>query len=580
MFFPNDWIDELIARSDIVQTIGSYVPLKRAGRNYIGLCPFHNEKTASFNVSPDKQFYHCFGCKASGSIIHFIMGMENLSFPEACEHLARMVNLPLPEQTADPEYQKNKSKKERLALANKEAAKLYHKQLWEHSGKPVLDYFRSRGLTDSVIIKFGLGASSFADIILDTLVPQGFTLEELVEAGLVAQRRGQHSDVFKNRAMFPIVGLYGDVLGFGGRALGEAMPKYLNTSDTLLFNKRKTVYAANLLRKQRELKRVLLVEGYMDVIALDQFNISGAAATLGTALTPEQARLMARYAPEIYICYDGDSAGQKASDRAIAVIEESGANVNARVLQIPDGLDPDEYLRQHGKDAFEKLRPTHNKLYQIQRLKQNYNLEDEYQKTEFDTKSIEILSMIDNVLELNNILEKACGIIGISRELLLEEIHRKKPNMVRGLMEKELKKEKRKLRFEKTGIPEEEKLLLSIMAMRRLPFDSVDESVFRTESARRTYLQLREGKSIAQIIDALDEETVKAVISDSLMRDYSQIAEDALMQMVKDCIRKIKKNELMGRKRDLQERFVSLSEQEQAIALQEIESLNKQIRMI
>lgn len=580
MFFSNDWLDELIARCDIVQMVSSYLPLKRSGRNYLGLCPFHKEKTPSFNVNGEKQFYHCFGCKASGSVIHFVMAMENLSFQEACEYLAKLVNLPLPEQNFDPEYQKRKSLKERIALANKEAAKIYHKQLWEASGKAVLNYFRERGLSDKVIIKFGLGASGFGDVIKDSLLEQGFLEEELIEAGLVINRKGKSVDVFKNRAMFPIVGVYGEVLGFGGRALGDAMPKYLNTSDTPLFNKRKTVYAANLLRKERNLKRILLVEGYMDVIALDQYDIQGAVATLGTALTPEQARLLSRYAREVHICYDGDSAGQNASERAIGIIEEADCKLHPRILQIPDKKDPDEFVRAYGKEAFDQLKPLHSKLFQIERLKTNYQLDDEYQKTEFDSQSARILAQIPSAIELNNILDRACSIIGINKELLLEEIHKLRPEVTKALLDKELRKEKQQQRFsgDKKGIPEEEKIIVSIMAMGRLPFDLVEESIFRNETAKQVYLELKSGKRIPQILDNFDTDSLRAVISDTLMRDYSDHVQEELMKMVQDCMAKMKKNALIERKQYLQANFDAMSETDKEQATQEILQLNKQIR--
>ncbi len=576
MFFPEEWIEELTRRADIVQTIGSYVPLKRAGRNYIGLCPFHNEKTASFNVSPDKQFYHCFGCKASGNVIHFIMGMENLSFPEACTFLAQQHNLPLPEQTADPAYQQRKSKKERILQANKEAAMIYHKLLWEPRGKQVLDYFKSRGLSDAQIIKFGLGATCFHNIVSEQLTAKGFTIEQQHRANLVRIKNGQAYDVFKNRAMFPIIGFYGDVIGFGGRALGDDKPKYLNTSDTLVFNKRKNVYAGNLLRKEKDLQRVLLVEGYMDVIALDQFGVKGAVATLGTALTPEQVQIIARYGREIHVCYDGDEAGKKATDRAVGIIGET-QKISARVLQIPGKQDPDEYVRAYGKEAFEKLKPLHGKLYVLERLKQDFNLEDEFQRTQYHIKSIEVLLSIESNLELNNLLDSACSIIGIPKSLLLSELQTQRPQLKQALADKQIKQVKQEFRNKNKQIPNEELLFLAIMSLNRLPLYDIDVNIFGHALTQRVFALLKQGKSVLQIFNEIENEEEKILLSDTFMKDYSSNSEDELMKIAQDCVRKMKISQYLDRKRILQQEFDQYNEEQQLQAMDELLKIHKQI---
>ena len=246
-----------------------------------------------------KQVYHCFGCKAGGSVIQFVMDIERLTFPEAVEFLANQLHMPLPELQNDPAYEKRRSLKERIYLANKAAARLYHQHLWQEDGADILAYVKKRGLSDAVIRRFGIGAAPARPNIGSTLMSEGFTKEELISAGLMLERDGRVFDMFRNRAMFPIIDAYGNVLGFGGRAIGDVQPKYLNTSDTPAFNKRYNVFAANLLRKARGLKRVILVEGYMDVVSLSQFGVEGVAATLGTALTPEQAKLLSRYAPQV-----------------------------------------------------------------------------------------------------------------------------------------------------------------------------------------------------------------------------------------------------------------------------------------
>ena len=312
--YPASWLDELRSRSDIVQIVSGYVALTKKGRNYWGLCPFHGEKTASFSVDGEHQLYYCFGCKAGGDVIHFIMDMERLTFPEAVEQLADRAHMTLPEMEKDEDYERRRTQRERLLNANREAARFYHETLFTPAGEAALAYLRRRGLSDGVIRKFGLGASPDSwSSLSDRLLEKGWKLDELVLAGLTVKKkkddgRERYFDMFRNRAMFPIINTHGNVIAFGGRTLEKREPKYLNTSDTPVFNKRQGVYAANLLRQQRHLERVILVEGYMDVVSLTQYGVEGVCATLGTALTNEQARLLHRFAPQVYLGYDGDSA--------------------------------------------------------------------------------------------------------------------------------------------------------------------------------------------------------------------------------------------------------------------------------
>ena len=364
MRFPPSWLDELRARADIVQIVGQYVQLKKNGRKYWGLCPFHGEKTASFSVDPEKQLFYCFGCKAGGSVIHFVMEIEHLPFPEAVKHLADQLHMPLPQMEADPDYQRRQTQRERLLACNRDAAHFFYETLFTPAGQPMLDYLKRRGVSDGVIRKFGLGAAPNSwDALTRAMQAKGYTTEELQMAGLIVIKDAEEAtadrparprrafDMFRNRAIFPIIDQYGNVLAFGGRAIENVQPKYLNTSDTPIFNKRLGVYAANLLRKERHLERVVLVEGYMDVVSLTQFGVTGVCATLGTALTSEQAKLLKRFAPMVYLSYDGDSAGQHAILRGLDILEAEG--IPARVLDFPDGLDPDEFIRRDGKEGFD-----------------------------------------------------------------------------------------------------------------------------------------------------------------------------------------------------------------------------------
>ena len=403
--FPASWLDDLRARSDIVQVISGYVALKKSGRKFWGLCPFHGEKTASFSVDAEQQLYYCFGCKDGGNVITFIMEMEHCSFHEAVELLADRAHVPLPEMVNDAEWEQRRTRRERLLQANKEAARFYHEMLFKPEGAGSLQYLRNRGLSDAVIRKFGLGAAPDQwTALTDHLLAAGYTLDELSSVGLTLVKPpkesggpSRHFDMFRNRAIFPIIDMYKNVIAFGGRSLGKELPKYLNTSDTPVFNKRKGVYAANLLRQQRHLDRVVLVEGYMDVISLTQFGVAGVCATLGTALTNEQARLLRRFAPEVWLGYDGDSAGQHAILRGLDILEEEG--IPARVLDFPDGLDPDEFVRRDGAEGFASLPAISAAEYRLRRLKESFDLSDDEGRMNYVRKASYVLAPLDPVGE-------------------------------------------------------------------------------------------------------------------------------------------------------------------------------------
>ena len=418
---PSAWMDELYARTDIVSVVSGYLPLKKDGRRYWGLCPFHNEKTPSFSVNPELNLYYCFGCKAGGNVVQFVMEMERVSFLEAVKLLADRLHMALPEMQDDPDYERRRSQRERLLSANREAARFYHERLWQPEGKQVLDYLHGRGLDDGVIRRFGLGASAEKwDALTEFLEEKGFTREELNLAGLTVVKGDSAYDMFRSRAMFPIIDQYGQVLGFGGRAMTDVKPKYLNTSDTPVFNKRKGVYAINLVRKLRDLKRIILVEGYMDVVAISQAGVRGAVATLGTALTNEQARLLKRYAPEVHLAYDGDEAGQHAIERGLDILEAEG--VPCKVLFFPDGLDPDEFIRQRGLSAFQAIQPMSATAFRMQRLRLQYDLETQEGRTEYAKACAKLLKKVPDPVDLENYLELLSVQTGFSREVLIAQV--------------------------------------------------------------------------------------------------------------------------------------------------------------
>ena len=420
---PQAWLDELRDRADIVQVVSRYVQLNPKGGRYWGLCPFHGEKTPSFSVNPQRQMYYCFGCHAGGSAITFVMEMEHLDFMEAVKLLAEQVHMEVPELTHSREDAESKSRKERLYEANRQCARFFHAQLWKKESAQILEYLHGRELSDSTIRVFGLGATPpQSDGATRAMRELGFTDDELVNAGISVRREGRVYDMFRQRAIFPIIDAQGRVLGFGGRALGDVKPKYLNTGDTPIFNKRLGVFAANLLKKQRGLKRVILTEGYMDVIALVQAGVPGVCATLGTALTLEQARLLKRYAPEIWVSYDGDAAGQHAILRALDIFEEEG--VPARVLDFPGGMDPDEYIKTYGPQSVEQLRPTDATAYRMKQEAANHDLSTEEGRTAYAIACAKYLAKVKEPVELENYVKQLMVSTGFTREVLLAQIGR------------------------------------------------------------------------------------------------------------------------------------------------------------
>ena len=569
--YPPQWLDELRARADIVKIINSYVPLKKNGHRYVGLCPFHNETAPSVSVDEQKQVYHCFGCKAGGSVIQFVMEIERLSFPEAVAFLADQLHMPLPEMQHDPAYEQRRSLKERIYLANKAAARLYHQRLWQADGAPILHYLQKRGLSDAVIRRFGIGAALGGGGIGKALMDQGFTEDELVSAGLMLRREGRAFDMFRNRAMFPIIDAYGNVLGFGGRAMGDAMPKYLNTSDTAAFNKRYTVFAANMLRKSRGLERVILVEGYMDVVALSQFGVEGVAATLGTALTPEQARLLHRYAPEVHIAYDGDRAGQKAILRGLDVLE--GEHVPARVLDFPGGLDPDEFIRREGLDAFQALKPVSGVVYRMLRQKELYDMSTEEGRTEYAKACANILKAVREPVELENHLRRLALETGFSREVLLMQIGVAPPAQHTQAPKREgfTQKAKAVAKVDWTA-----RTLLAVLSTGRLPKGSVSAEEFEDPLLRSLCEALLTGESAASLMERQPDEQGRAVVGDILSIN-TDLDDDGLMKMARDCLKKLRQTRLENELDLIQQSLPSLSEEDRTRETERAYQLTKQL---
>lgn len=425
MSIPEQFIQELKSRTDIADVISGYVQLKKSGRTMMGLCPFHNEKTPSFSVSRENGFFYCFGCGAGGDAITFVRRIENLDYVEAIRLLAARAGMTVPEQGSDDGTGRLRN---RIYEANREAARFYHKQLYAPGGRRALEYLRGRGLTEKTIIHFGLGYSPADRFeLVNYLSSKGFTQAELIQANLANQsRRGGAFDRFSDRVMFPIIDLRGNVIAFGGRIMSDIKPKYLNTSDTLVFNKSRNLFAMQFAKNKAQ-GRLILVEGYMDVIALHQAGFENAVATLGTALTQEQAMMIKRYCDEVIICYDADEAGQKATARAIQILRPTGLRI--KIVTVPSGKDPDEFIKSYGEQGSARFRLLLDKSgndieYRIKKLRSQFNTDITEQRVEFLTRAATLIAAIENPVERDVYMSKLSTELDVEKDALRQLVSR------------------------------------------------------------------------------------------------------------------------------------------------------------
>ncbi len=422
-------MDELLARSDIVSIVSRYVSLARRGGGNVGLCPFHNEKTPSFSVSSDKQFFHCFGCGAGGDVTTFVMRAENLDFPDAVKKLADWAGLQVPESNYGAE---ERDKKKRALDACREAAHHFHSRLKSAEGEAARRYLSERGLSAATVTRFGLGFSDDAwSVMLDSLTDKGYTKSELLDAGLVTTgKNGNIYDRFRNRVMFPIIDVRGTVIGFGGRVMDGGEPKYLNSPESSVFNKRRNLYALNIAKKS-EAEYIILAEGYMDVIALHQAGFDSAVASLGTALTDEQARLISKYKSKVIIAYDSDKAGLAATERAMEVLKRAGISV--RVLRMSGAKDPDEFIKKFGREKFEKLLDGALAAaeYRLGNAKSRHNLDNEDGRIAYLKEAIAHLAALSSAVEREIYAGRIAQETKVSRDAILEEAERERKKLIK-----------------------------------------------------------------------------------------------------------------------------------------------------
>ncbi len=441
MAFPEKFIQELIDRSDIVDVVSGYVRLtKRSGANMFGLCPFHSEKTPSFSVAPDKQIYHCFGCGKGGGVISFIMEIENLSYPEAVAFLAKRAGMQMPEETGGFESKK----RARMLAVNKDAARWFYSRLSAPEGEAARAYIARRRISPAMVKNFGLGAAPDSwDGLRNAMREKGYTDQELFDAGLVKRgKKGGFYDAFRNRLMFPVIDVRGDVIGFSGRILGDGEPKYLNSPETLVFNKSRNLFALNLAKKSKS-GYIILSEGNIDVVSLHQAGFNSAVASLGTSLTPEQARLISRYAHEVIIAYDSDGAGVKASQRAIGILEK--LDIKVRILRMSGAKDPDEFIQKRGAEAFRKLiEGSENQVdYQLSSIQSKYDLTADEQKVDFVREASELLAKIPDAVRRQVYAQRVAETAGLKGEVVADDVERRHKRLVRSTQKTEQREQTR-----------------------------------------------------------------------------------------------------------------------------------------
>lgn len=422
-----EWIEQLLSRVDLVQIISRYVPLKKKGRTYWGCCPFHHEKTPSFAVNEDKQFYHCFGCKESGNAITFIEKMESVEFSDAVKMLAQEAGMEIPKFRSGNDNGISREKRERLYSLMRAAAKHYHENLSGPRGKNARNYLDSRGITGNLVTRFGFGASYDGEEIIDFLLSQGYTRAEMKEAGLVEQRGADWYDVFYGRLMIPIINNMGEVVAFGGRLIDPSshIPvKYRNSSNTPIFDKSRTLYAINLLKRKKQREKidfVIVTEGYMDVVALHKAGFDTAVASMGTALTYSQAKLIRNYSENVFISYDGDTAGKTATLRGLDILQSAGLNV--KVVSLPEGLDPDDLIKTQGRDAYEKLLKEAQPLpaFKLNSLKKRFDIASPDGKAAYAIEAVKVIKSLENPVEREEYLSILHDTTGYSFDALRKQ---------------------------------------------------------------------------------------------------------------------------------------------------------------
>ena len=554
MYYPDEIVEEVRVSNDIVSIIGSYIRLKKTGSNYMGLCPFHNEKTPSFSVSQSKQMYHCFGCGVGGNVYTFIMEYENYTFVESLKYLAERAGISLPERDYSEGERRQLNFRTRLLEVNKEAAKYYYFQLRSDRGQAAREYLLGRGITKETIKSFGLGyANRFSDDLYNYLKGLGYEDDFLKQSGLVSfdEVRGGH-DKFWDRIVFPIMDANNKVVGFGGRIMGDGMPKYLNSPETLVFDKSRILYGLNMARRSRE-SYFLICEGYMDVMALHQAGFTNAVAALGTAFTEAHANLLKRYTKEVLLTFDTDGAGVKAALRAIPILRDAGLTV--KVINMEPYKDPDDFIKSLGADEYQKRidQGKNSFFFEIDKLQDDYNIEDPEEKTRFFNQIAKKLLGFSEELERNFYMDSVAKEYNIDA-MLLHRLVNKLGAMAIGTMQAESKlpyKKSRGVKGKEEGIVKTQKLLVTWIADDPLVFTKLKDIIKPEDFADGIYAdvvklvfeeyeknnQLVPAKIISYFESTEEQSQVAALFNSDLL---DKIEEEDRMKALFDTVYRLK----------------------------------------
>ena len=560
--YSEELIDEIRNSNDIVDIISQYVILKRSGRNFFGLCPFHKEKTPSFSVSPDKQIFHCFGCGAGGNVIHFISKIENVDFKESLEILADRVGIKLPtlENNADS---KRLELKEKVYEINKLVATYYHETLYKPQAKPAQEYVKKRKLDNKALKEFCIGYAENANVLYKMLKEKGFTEEEILASDLVIKKGNSYVDRFKNRLIFPIQDIRNRFIAFGGRVLDNSLPKYINSPENIVYSKARNLYGLNVA-KNTKTRKLIIVEGYMDTVSLHQRGIDNVVASCGTALTEAQGRLLRKYAEKVIISYDSDSAGQAATLRGLEILNNLGCDI--RILQMEGAKDPDEYVIKYGNGRFNDLVENAISLveFKIKVLKKGLNIENTNDKIKFMNEIAKILGGVDNKIEQEIYIDKISSDYNISKEAIYAQINKNEYSNNKGakILESSSIRKPTIKRQEKEINPELEKrenIIISLLIdggeeVYNKIKDIINPNDFKSEAnqkiMRRLYEEFEKGNSnINSLVDmfADDEQVVNALTG--IMADDYEIEDNK--KALEDVINNYQKEKLMARRNEI-----------------------------
>ena len=584
--YSNELKEEIRSANDIVEVISQYVVLKRSGRNYFGLCPFHNEKSPSFPVSPDRQYFHCFGCHKGGDVFTFISEIEKVSFKESVEILAERARIQLP--TIENEgFNAKQYLKDRMFKINLEAALFYHERLYKPLAKTAQDYVKQRKMDNATLKAFKIGYSGEYNELYKMLKVKGFKDEEILATGLVNKNdRGEFIDRFRKRLMFPIMTVNGKVVAFGGRRLdnNEKMAKYINSNENLIYSKKKHLFALNIAKQTNE-KKLILVEGYMDAISLHQRGIHNVVASLGTALTEEQGRLLARYGEQIILSYDSDGAGQEAILRALEILNKLGCD--ARVIQMEGAKDPDEYIIKYGSGRFNLLVDNAISLveFKIKMLKNKYNLENATDKVKFLKEITKILAKVENKIEREIYVEKVAEQYQISKEAIYAEVNKLAYTSAptKEILNHKISSESIKTEEVNETIVKREKMILYLLINN---YDEsfekiksvISENDFKVELNKKifkTIMEIKDGnkEQILSAISNIEDQEIQAHISEIMVTDYEITSVE---KCIEDIIIIYNKERLNNRKMDI----IKQLDNAKNLSAEEIAKLEKELNNI